>query len=459
MAWLLFPLLFAAPLNAGTPKFAVVFEMGERHGEVEPCGCPRVQLGGLNRLVNLVDSRMKAAHRLSVPVIADAGNSFFSLPVLPPTRLESEKRKADLIADAYKLLGVQVLVPGPKDLALGPAELDRLAQRAGLKLLPPGSHAVIERNGMKIGWMGIGEAPPPETLRAALRAFGTTDVNIAVTQTPDGGDAARAAGFDLVISAPQPEGKSVSWGTWDLVGKTFRERTETELDPKWEKGGRFAVLYRRYLSSMKSAAIHQLPAKSGGKGAGKGAFRAQAPACRECHAPQYDFWAGTKHASAYLVLFAKDQHFNPECIACHSLGFQEAGGFSDIASPITLKGHPLRAKGETPFVEKWMKEIFAGDPATGDLDSRKQPERYAALKKRYHAAVDKLQSEGKLQSLHMGVQCEHCHGNRSGHPSTEFKPVGKVTAGRCTSCHTSPHDEGFRFAQRLPAVACPKLRP
>lgn len=448
-------LLFAAPLNAGTPKSAVVFEMGERHGEVEPCGCPRVQLGGLNRLVNFVDSRMKAAPKLAVPVIADTGNSFFSLPVLPPTRLESEKRKADLIADAYKLIGVQVLVPGPKDLALGPAELDRLAQRAGLKLLPPGTHAVIERHGLKIGWMGIAEAQPAETLRAALQSLGANDLNIAVAQTADGGDAARAAGFDLVISAPQPEGKSVQWGTWDLVAKTWKEKTETELDPQWEKKGRFAATYRRYLSSLKSAAIHSAPDTA----AGKGAFRAQALECRACHAKQYEFWADTKHASAYLVLFAKDQNFNPECIACHSLGFQQAGGFHDIASPITLKGQSPRVKGEAPFVEKWMKEIFAGDSGSEDLDSRRQPARYAALKRRYHAAVDKLHADGKLQSLHMGVQCEHCHGNRNGHPSSEFKKVGKVTVGRCTTCHTPPHDESFRFAQRLPAVACPSMRP
>ncbi len=457
MRWPLLLLLFAAPqVNAGKPTSALIVEMGERHGEVEPCGCPRVQLGGLSRLVNFVDRRTKAAKGSAV-LIVDTGNSFFSLPVLPDTRLESEKRKADLIADAYKLLGVQVLVPGPKDLALGPAELDRLAQRAGLKLLSPGSHAVVEHGGVKVGWMGIGEPPAPEVLKGALAAMAGADVKIAVSQTPDGADAARAAGFDLVISAPQPEGKSVHWGTWDLAGKTWKDKTETELDPQWEKGGRFEKTYRRYLSSMKSAAVRQVPIKTTKKSE-RGPFKAQALECRKCHIKQYDFWAETQHASAYLVLFAKDQNFNPECIACHSLGFQQAGGFSDITAPITLKGQPPRAKGETPFVEKWMKEIFAGDPGQGDLDSRKQPQRYAELKKRYHVAVDKLHADGKLQSLHMGVQCEHCHGNRNGHrTSPEFKTIGKVTAGRCTDCHTPPHDESFNFAQRVQAVACPPM--
>ncbi|MEK7790930.1 MAG: multiheme c-type cytochrome, partial [Deltaproteobacteria bacterium] len=58
--------------------------------------------------------------------------------------------------------------------------------------------------------------------------------------------------------------------------------------------------------------------------------------CMECHRAQFDVWKSSKHASAIIPLYIRNQHLNPECITCHSVGFREAGGFTDVKHPFVM---------------------------------------------------------------------------------------------------------------------------
>ena len=438
---------------------AIFTVLGDRRGEVIPCGCPRIQLGGLDRLVAYCDAQPKASARF----VIDTGNTFFSLPELPQSRHAQENLKADLIADAYKLLAVDLLVPGRRDMALGPERLQALAKRASVDLVATDWETadgkplftrskILERVGKKFGFVSIvrDALAPVENEIERLRKH-PVDAVILIAQ---GGDleSARSLNVDVVLTPPQEEGKGLANILWDSASKKI-VREEVALGPEWQKPGRFAKAQSKYLESIRSLAVD----KSGAFVVRpKGAFVAQAGVCRQCHEKQTAFWESTKHASAYLVLFSKNQHFDPECIGCHSVGYRDAAGFSDIASPIRLVGQPPRKKGEIPFVETFMKEVFEGDKG-GALDSRVQPERYASLKAKYHAKIRDWQTKGQLDSLHMGVQCEHCHGNRDGHPGPQFKKVGKVRAASCTKCHQPPHDNAFNFAKKVKQVACPRM--
>jgi hypothetical protein len=407
----------------------------------------------------------------------DSGNSFFPLPQLPPSRLADAKQKAELIADAYRLLGVSVLVPGPRDFTDGKRTLENLSKRAGVELVAANLISAkgepffsvekrVESLGVRIGVTGaVAEnaliegakvLPIVDSLKKVKERFASEAGLFTVVLLPDKnweGEVSKL-GFDLLLYPPEkPEGKSLAWQKWDLENKNKEEEKEDDLGPHWEKPTPFSSLYEKHVASIRQAALVRTPSQDPPK---SGMFVAQAGTCRSCHEKQYDFWEKTKHASAYLVLFAKNQHFNPECIGCHSLGFYDPKGYRDITAPLRLKDQPVRKPGETPFVEHLMKEVFEADPGSGPLDSREQPTRYAVLKKRYHEKIRGLQEEGKLTSLHMGVQCEHCHGLRDGHPRAGFKKVGKVTPDRCTVCHAPPHDESFNFSKRLPQVACPR---
>ncbi len=55
-----------------------------------------------------------------------------------------------------------------------------------------------------------------------------------------------------------------------------------------------------------------------------------ADACNKCHPGQYRRWQKTLHAHAYQSLIKVEKHFDEECIACHTLGFKQPGGFNDI---------------------------------------------------------------------------------------------------------------------------------
>ncbi len=438
------------------------YATGDRRGEVEPCSCPGVQLGGLQRLV-----RMQA--QTGGGLYFDAGNTFFSLPELPESRKAQGKAKAELIAQAYRLIGMKVLVPGSRDAALGIEVLRDLARKAGVKLISSNfqlasgeaafdAHFIFESDGIRVGVAGFslpdsaflgGTALPVESVAPSVRdALIRAGVQVTVAVVAAGAPAPE--GFDVVLSPEQEEGKSVVKLSWDKVLRAS-QREVIELTPQWNGPNALKKSYEKYLSDLHKGALDRAPSKAVTRKVG---FVAEAGKCRSCHQKQYDFWASTKHASAYLVLFAKNQNFDPECITCHSVGFQKQGGFDDITAPIRLVGQPPRKKGETPFVETFMSEVFVGDPKS-PLDSRKEPARYAALKKRYHEKLDVLRAAGKIESLHMGVQCEHCHGSRVGHPSPRFKKVGKVAAASCTQCHHTPHDLDFRFKHDVAKVGCP----
>ena len=466
--------LAIAAWAAPSPDTVTLYSLGERRGEIKPCGCPRIQLGGLPRLFAFLDDRKHTAQQ-GTRFLVDSGNSFFSLPALPPTRQDSERAQAEFLAEAYRQLGVDVLVPGPRDLTLGVDTLVDLTRRAGVKSVAANlfksrgelafaRETVVERAGARVGVTGIVDESAAwkdflatdgvEQAKRALAHLRASKVDAAVLflQNPDAAPAYAALGFDLVLLPPLPEGKSVAYATWDKKEKRLVGTQHVELTPDWEKPNRITKSYERFLAQAKDAVVHQAPRTTQ---AVSGAWVAQAHQCKNCHAKQYEFWKNTKHASAYLVLFAKNQHFDAECIGCHSVGFDDPRGFTDIASPLVKPEDPPRKAGENPFVETFMKEIFSGDPGKGPLDSRQDPVRFAKLKERYHASLDAWTRENPGAKVYMGVQCENCHGNRAGHPGPGFKKVGKVKSAACTACHHPPHDPAFNFAERKPKVACP----
>ncbi len=51
--------------------------------------------------------------------------------------------------------------------------------------------------------------------------------------------------------------------------------------------------------------------------------------CERCHVEQIEAWGKTRHARAFRTLQNIFQDYNPECVPCHTTGFQE-GGFSNF---------------------------------------------------------------------------------------------------------------------------------
>jgi hypothetical protein len=59
--------------------------------------------------------------------------------------------------------------------------------------------------------------------------------------------------------------------------------------------------------------------------------------CRTCHAAIYESWSATPHAHALDQLVNKNQQFNPECVQCHVTGYRTENGFYTLSNPSSLR--------------------------------------------------------------------------------------------------------------------------
>lgn len=467
-----------------TNPLTVVY-LANRNGEVEPCGCQVNQIGGLHRLEAFLNELRTQS---KVDFIGDAGDTFFMAAKLNPFRVEEAKLKAKLIAKSYAVMGVDAVTPGERDFALGIDFLRELVALSGShflsvnladvqeKLLFPAFH-VFEKSGTRIGVIGISDEeafqnvpgvkvlPSKPRLIQAIRELQDLAVERIILLSHSGltrdRDLATVSGIDLifgshsldVVSSPggnpwilQPlnDGQQVGVIRFSADGKE-REHRLVDLGKQYDGENQTNSLMKAYREAIRLLGVEKLNS-SVAIGESSEPFLANPSECRTCHQKQYDFWAKTKHATAYLVLFAKNQHFDPECVACHTLGFEDPRGFSEIANPLQVAG---KKKG---FVESFMKTVFRTD-SKKPLDSREEPKRYEKLKRIYHKELGKLENSAKVMKNFLGVQCEHCHGNRNGHPG-QAMTLKKVQESSCKSCHVPPHAKPYD-PTKLEKVSCP----
>jgi hypothetical protein len=58
--------------------------------------------------------------------------------------------------------------------------------------------------------------------------------------------------------------------------------------------------------------------------------------CIRCHSKEADAWKTTSHSQAWNTLQIVKKDGDPECVSCHSLGYQKPGGFATFATTPTL---------------------------------------------------------------------------------------------------------------------------
>jgi Cytochrome c554 and c-prime len=478
------------------PKEVTLFYTANRQGEIDPCGCQLQQLGGVDRMQTLVN---KVRQNGPPAVLVDAGDTFFSTPTLLPTRRDQEMRRAKLISEAYRAMKVDVFAPGERDFAGGVSFLRELQKTSGVVFLSTNlvdekgarlfqaSH-VIERGGMKIGFFSLADAEalaPVKEVRvldpeaafrktiSELRHAGA-DVVVLVSHLGFSRDKELAAqgGVDLIVGSHsldaltepavvgktwivQPLNQGQQIGFLTLTPGGMKDPELVNLDKNFESPNEVKKLIANYRNEVRDVAVDSASSVGAVMTATEAKpYVAHPYSCRSCHTKQYDFWATTKHSAAYLVLFSKNQHFDPECISCHSVGFEQPGGFDKIAQPLVLTNPPKKADQKKPFIEELMKKVFGPETKKGPLDSRIQPQRFEKLHQRYDKEIRALEEAGKIQRLFIGVQCEHCHGNRAGHPSPTVATLKKVNVENCRSCHAPPNAPDFD-PKSIGKVACP----
>lgn len=120
-----------------------------------------------------------------------------------------------------------------------------------------------------------------------------------------------------------------------------------------------------------------------------------AKACKKCHPRTYLRWKKTSHGHAFLSIVKKGNQYDPDCIGCHTTGFEMKGGFKKV-------------------------------------------------------------SKTKMMTF-VNVQCEACHGPGSLHVQSEGdikKIQRKVPSVICLKCHTEEHSPDFIYQVYLARLSC-----
>src|SRR4051794_20369668 len=95
-----------APVGAPTVRLYLVSDLA---GALEPCGCTRDQLGGVDHLAAWLRGEQAKA---PASAIVSAGPLFFMEPTLRADHAAQDIAKAETIAASFKSLGLAAFSPG-----------------------------------------------------------------------------------------------------------------------------------------------------------------------------------------------------------------------------------------------------------------------------------------------------------------------------------------------------------
>lgn len=140
-------------------------------GALEPCGCVKDMLGGVDHAAALVKGDAPAS------LVLGAGPLFFGSPQLSPEKKAQDQWKAESIAAAMADVGLRAWSPGNNDFALGAQELSRLAQTSQARIVAGNLSAsgvtaeptmITEVAGVRVGIAGVSVPKHQGTLPAGV---------------------------------------------------------------------------------------------------------------------------------------------------------------------------------------------------------------------------------------------------------------------------------------------------
>ncbi len=151
----------SASSEAGKPTIRL-YVLSTVAGALEPCGCTKDQLGGVDHLAAYVEAQAKNAPN---SVVVGAGPLLFMEPKLRPDDATQATWKAEALALAAKDIGLVGWAPGVNDWAAGADSLASLTTQANASLLahnlegkaPIVTAVVREVGGVKVGIVGVAD--------------------------------------------------------------------------------------------------------------------------------------------------------------------------------------------------------------------------------------------------------------------------------------------------------------
>lgn len=424
--WLICIFCFTSAPSWASESLSIIYS-GNLDGELEPCGCSAEgNFGGIKRRATLLQQLRKETPNL---VVLSAGG-------LLSTDGPGDRLKGEYILKGFEALGYDAIAVQWKDLSYGKEfvaaiALPWVASNANAKTDGFESQRVIERGAHRIAyfsWLDSKGSPmrqmqgkhgfvndSPVALRAALQqaksqgqitvlatslsgqqfveSVGLTNVDILIEKSAyEIYGEPRTQDGTLIV---QPGSRGMRLGRLDLSVKAGNivgwQHKVLPMPTSIPDAPELAAWYDEYNAQVKADYLVRVEARKK-QTAGKSPFVGEA-VCQTCHAAQHKVWFDTQHALAYEKLEDVNKAFDPACVKCHTVGFDQPGGFFDM----NITGHL------------------------------------------------------------MGVQCESCHGAGREHvEAAGAKPVANAGWSKqkiCAQCHVQKHSPGFDYDQYWPKIA------
>jgi hypothetical protein len=407
------------------PREVLIIYTGNLLAELKPCGCAKEEdQGGIERRMQyLIDTRKVHPHTLLV----DTGDHFKE-----PTR--QGKLKAETLLTATEKMQYDAVALGDKDLVYGSQFLQDRTQipwtSGNLKIdrfEPAQSRIKRFPNGLKVGILAVAdpdlfydhvglhiENPKKTVLNLAAHMRQTEKPDLIVLLTHAKREAALSyldlEGVDIVINGHietetdvidvvpvkkngkifvQSSSRGQKMGELRVQiepdgNKSFKQNM-VKLDSSVKFDPEMVKLYQLYNEKVEAMFFEALAGK---RGRSKQSIYAGESVCKNCHAAEHKIWSESRHGRAYNTLRKINKAFDPECLVCHVVGFNDEGGFiSELDTP-------------------------------------------------------------KLKN----VQCEVCHGPGLDHSSSPQAGFGDKATEACKQCHVKNHSPRFNFAEYWPKI-------
>ncbi|HEY2409508.1 MAG TPA: multiheme c-type cytochrome [Polyangiaceae bacterium] len=219
-------------------------------GALEPCGCVKDMLGGVDHLAAFVKSQNDDAR---ASLMLGAGPLFFMNTELVDDRRTQESWKADALSRALGVAGLRAWAPGANDWAAGSDTFAALAGVAGAtplaaNLSGPANTLPIRTfdvGGYKVGVAGVSEPSLHGKLPAGVTSLGARDVD-AVTSAKAQLDAAGARVRVLLAAMPRGDAlrltDKVPGFQLLVIGKPFDQGETNDLPTPPELVGKTLVV-------------------------------------------------------------------------------------------------------------------------------------------------------------------------------------------------------------------------
>jgi hypothetical protein len=504
-------------VDANAPPTFRLYLVTDLAGAMEPCGCVKDQLGGLDHFAAWVNSQKDKAPESAVVL---AGPLFFLDPTLKEDHRAQDIAKAETIAASLKDLHAIGFAPGKNDFAAGTSELDKLASISGASIVagnltpngaPPNWGAPFVKNihGVNVGFIGVSALDKTEG--GAPDGMVVQSPSISVKEQAETLKKQGARAIIVLAAVGRGEAKRIADTVPDLTAIVVGSpggsgEANTETPPAERIGNVLIAETGNHLTSV--AALDLYVRDDGvfadGSGIDKQAKHADLQGRIDELRGKIASWetsdGGASIAKADLDarkadlaklesdLAALDQNPPAPNGSFFRYSVQEIrdtlGKDPGVTAQMLAYYKQVNDANQSLFADRIPKPAPAGSPSYIGVDECAvcHSDAKDVWDKTAHAHAYKTLADEFKQfnldcvSCHVtgydiaggstvthveklkDVQCEVCHGAGSLHakkPKTVAMPIPKPNGDSCTTCHHPPHVHAFDAKEKMPLILGP----